>query len=126
MLPFCASFAPCVNEESTSDLIFLVEGRSVFAHTILCYASPFLAKMIDAVAAPSNDSGPVSDINRGSLSPHPSSKVTIEVKGVVSHKVFLEMLQFMYTGKISKESDWTQFWHAAVKFELLRLQQVCH
>lgn len=124
MTPFCASFATCVNDESTSDLIFLVEGRPVFAHTILCYTSPFLAKLIDAVAAPSGDSSSLTDINRGSVSPHPNAKVTIEVKGVVTHKVFMEMLQFMYSGKITKDSDWSQFWHAAVKFELLRLQQV--
>ena len=133
MLPFCADFTSCINEESSSDVVFVVEGVPVFAHKVLCYTSPYLAKLIDVVSPP-NDQGSHSSPSdlatnssspkRASRAPHMGFKPMIDLKGMVPHKMFVEILQFMYTAKISKDSDWTQLWFAAIKLELLRLQQV--
>jgi hypothetical protein len=133
MVPYCADFTSCVNEESYSDVVFVVEGLPVFAHKILCFTSPYLAKLIESVSPP-NDLGahsPPSDLATNSSSsqhtshsPHTGLKPVIDLKGIVSHKIFVEILQFMYTSKVSKDSDWTQLWFAAIKLEILRLQQV--
>lgn len=113
-----------VNEESSSDVVFEVEGRPVFAHRILCYTSPHLAKLIDALSpsyTPGNDDPPT-----GSPRPSPRSyaKMSIQVTGLVSHKVFVGIMEFIYSGKIPRDADWNQFWHASIKLELTRLQQV--
>jgi hypothetical protein len=116
-----SDFRRLINDKDMSDVIFIVEGKDVYAHrAILAVRSEYFrvllfnGRMRESVQATA----------AGGMSASPNAPIEI---GDVSHAVFLKVLEFLYTDKVRDVSLelGIHLLIASEQFMLDRLKAVC-
>lgn len=96
----------CVNDQKLSDVAFLVEGKPVYAHKLLCMRCSYFRAMFD-----------------GQMREAQQKTITINN---VSYRVFLGLLEYLYTDEIEISLDMAMdLFVAADQFGVERLKRLC-
>jgi hypothetical protein len=91
-----------LNEERLSDVTFLVEGKPIYAHRMLCMRCPYFSQMFENQT---------------------SENITITS---VSHRAFLALLEYLYTDRVEVSLDTAMdLFVAADQFGVERLKRIC-
>lgn len=95
-----------LNEQKLSDITFIVEGKPVYAHKLLCMRCSYFRAMFD-----------------GQMREAQEKRITINS---VSHKVFLALLEYLYTDEVEISLDIAMdLFVAADQFGVERLKRLC-
>mmetsp|Transcript_31762 Transcript_31762/g.90585 ORF Transcript_31762/g.90585 Transcript_31762/m.90585 type:complete len:512 (-) Transcript_31762:53-1588(-) len=95
-----------VNEQKLSDVTFVVEGKPVHAHKLLCMRCSFFRAMFE-----------------GQM--REARQTSIPIPGV-SHRVFLALLEYLYTDEVDINLDIAMdLFVAADQFGVERLKRLC-
>lgn len=95
-----------LNEQKLSDVTFVVEGKSVYAHKLLCMRCSYFRAMFE-----------------GQMREAQQKTVTINN---VSHRVFLALLEYLYTDDVEISMDIAmELFVAADQFGVERLKRMC-
>lgn len=104
-----------VNEPRMSDVTFVVEGKLVYAHRLLCVRCPYFRNLFEG-APPAVDSTAPTSV---------PGLPSIAVAGV-PHKVFLSLLEYLYTDEVEINLDIAMdLFAAADMFGVDRLKRLC-
>lgn len=96
----------CVDDQRCSDVTFIVEGKPVYAHKLLCMRCSYFRAMFD-----------------GQM--RESQQKTITINNV-SYTVFLGLLEYLYTDEIEINLDMAMdLFVAADQFGVDRLKKLC-
>ena len=95
-----------INDESLSDITFIVEGQPVYAHKILCMRCPYFHAMLSGTMVESRAS-------------------EIELQDV-RHKIFVVLLEYLYTDQCDVPLEIAmELFQAADRFQVDRLKKIC-
>lgn len=96
----------CLNEPRFSDITFVVEGKPVYAHKLLCMRCSYFRAMFE-----------------GQMKESQQKTVTINS---ISHNVFLALLEYLYTDEIEMSLELAMdLFVAADLFGVERLKRLC-
>lgn len=91
-----------LNEERLSDVTFIVEGKPIYAHKMLCMRCPHFLQLFESQVGES---------------------ITITS---VSHRAFLALLEYLYTDRVEVNLDTAMdLFVAADQFGVERLKRIC-
>merc|ERR1711988_348631 len=95
-----------LNDQTWSDVTFIVEGKPVYAHKVLCMRCSYFRSMFD-----------------GQM--REAQQKTITISGM-SHRVFLGLLEYLYTDEVEIGLDVAMdLFVAADQFGVERLKKLC-
>mmetsp|Transcript_19645 Transcript_19645/g.55240 ORF Transcript_19645/g.55240 Transcript_19645/m.55240 type:complete len:511 (+) Transcript_19645:290-1822(+) len=95
-----------LNEQKFSDVTFIVEGKPVYAHKLLCMRCSYFRAMFE-----------------GQMREAQQKTITINS---VSHRVFLALLEYLYTDEVEISLDIAMdLFVAADQFGVERLKRLC-
>jgi len=95
-----------LNDQKLSDVTFIVEGKPVYAHKVLCTRCPYFRAMFE-----------------GQMLEAQMKTVTINN---VSHRVFLAILEYLYSDEVQISLDIAMdLFVAADQFSIERLKRLC-
>mmetsp|Transcript_56873 Transcript_56873/g.133639 ORF Transcript_56873/g.133639 Transcript_56873/m.133639 type:complete len:509 (+) Transcript_56873:273-1799(+) len=95
-----------LNEQKLSDVTFIVEGKPVYAHKLLCMRCSYFRAMFD-----------------GQMREAQQKTITIPN---MSHRVFLTLLEYLYTDEVEISLDMAMdLFVAADQFGVERLKRLC-
>mmetsp|Transcript_20838 Transcript_20838/g.62085 ORF Transcript_20838/g.62085 Transcript_20838/m.62085 type:complete len:510 (-) Transcript_20838:210-1739(-) len=95
-----------LNDQKLSDVTFIVEGKPVYAHKLLCMRCSYFRAMFD-----------------GQMREAQQKSVTINN---VSHRVFIALLEYLYTDEVEISLDIAMdLFVAADQFGVERLKRLC-
>jgi len=95
-----------LNEQRLSDVVFIVDGKPVYAHGIMCLRCPYFQSLLE-----------------GSSGDSPQSTITLDN---VSHATFLALLEYLYTDDVEISLDIAiDLFAAADLFGIERLTKLC-
>jgi len=95
-----------LNEQKLSDVTFIVEGKPVYAHKLLCMRCSYFRAMFD-----------------GQMREAQQKTITIPN---ISHRVFLTLLEYLYTDEVEISLDMAMdLFVAADQFGVERLKRLC-
>ena len=95
-----------VNSELLSDVTFLVEGRPIYAHRVLCLRCPYFKALLT-----------------GEMMESQMSEISIED---VSHASFLALMEYLYTDDVEIHfENAMELFQAADQFGIERLKCLC-
>jgi len=95
-----------LNEQKLSDVTFIVEGKPVYAHKLLCTRCSYFRAMFE-----------------GQMREAQQKMITINS---VSHRVFLALLEYLYTDEVDISLDIAMdLFVAADQFGVERLKRLC-
>ena len=95
-----------VDNQELSDIVFVVEGISIYAHKILCSRCPVLKAMLT-----------------GEMMESRSSEISIPD---IRHQIFLGLLEYLYTDSTTLTVDNAmEMFQAADRFGMDRLKRLC-
>ena len=95
-----------IDDQDTSDVTFIVEGKPVYAHKLLCTRCEYFKAML---------SGEMME-----------SRAREIVMPDVRHAIFLAVLEYLYTDEVEVPLDTTmELFQAADKFGIARLKLIC-
>merc|ERR1712014_494266 len=96
----------CLNDPKLSDVTFMVEGKPVYAHKLLCMRCSYFRAMFDSQMREAQQN-------------------TITINNV-SHRVFLVLLEYLYTDEVEISLDIAMdLFVAADQFGVERLKRLC-
>mmetsp|Transcript_35701 Transcript_35701/g.83574 ORF Transcript_35701/g.83574 Transcript_35701/m.83574 type:complete len:506 (+) Transcript_35701:364-1881(+) len=95
-----------LNEQKLSDVTFIVEGKPVYAHKLLCMRCSYFRAMFE-----------------GQMREAQQKTITIPN---ISHRVFLTLLEYLYTDEVEISLDMAMdLFVAADQFGVERLKRLC-
>lgn len=95
-----------LNEQKLSDVTFIVEGKPVYAHKLLCMRCSYFRAMFE-----------------GSM--REAQQKTITIPGV-AHRVFISLLEYLYTDEVDINLEIAMdLFVAADQFGVERLKRLC-
>mmetsp|Transcript_29585 Transcript_29585/g.62882 ORF Transcript_29585/g.62882 Transcript_29585/m.62882 type:complete len:512 (+) Transcript_29585:125-1660(+) len=95
-----------LNDQKLSDVTFIVEGKPVYAHKLLCMRCSYFRAMFD-----------------GQMREAQQKTITIPQ---VSHRVFLSLLEYLYTDEVEINMEVAMdLFMAADQFGVERLKRLC-